>query len=261
MRIAIKFAYDGRNFNGYARQPNLKTVEGTIIKNLMKLGYIKNIKESFFRSASRTDKGVSAICNVIAFNTDYLIKNRLKFLSNEFEDIIIYGFKVVGHDFNPRHARLRHYRYYLKNDDFDLEKIMLTASLFTGEHDFSNFARIESFRNQVQTIDNIIIIEKENFIILDFYAQHFLWHQIRRIVSAINKNGEGKLEKKQIINALSNTSKKIDFGIASPNPLILKDIIYNFEFDYDINKLSKIKDLENRIIKSLYVSHIKSPKC
>ena len=95
MRIAIKFAYDGRIFKGYARQPKLKTDEGTIIKNLMKLGFIKNIEESFFRSASRTDKGVSAICNVFAFNTDVFIKNRLQVLSNKFKDIIIYGIKVV----------------------------------------------------------------------------------------------------------------------------------------------------------------------
>ena len=249
MRIAIKFAYDGRIFKGYARQPKLKTVEGTIIKNLMKLGFIKNIEESFFRSASRTDKGVSAICNVFAFNTDVFIKNRLQVLSNEFKDIIIYGIKVVEHDFIPRHARLRHYRYYLKNNDFDIDKIMLTASLFTGKHDFSNFARIESFRNPVRTIDNIIIIEKRNFIILDFYAKNFLWHQIRRIVSAIKKIEEEKLEKKHIINALSNTSKKIDFGLASPNPLILKDMIYDFEFEHDINKIHKITDLENRIVK------------
>ena len=34
MRIAVKFAYDGRSFSGYARQPKLKTVEGELIKTI-----------------------------------------------------------------------------------------------------------------------------------------------------------------------------------------------------------------------------------
>ena len=70
MRIAVKFAYDGRKFYGFARQPRLKTVEENILNILVENGFIKDPKESHFRSASRTDKGVSALGNVIAFNTD-----------------------------------------------------------------------------------------------------------------------------------------------------------------------------------------------
>jgi len=31
MRLALKIAYDGRAYHGYARQPNVKTIEGEII--------------------------------------------------------------------------------------------------------------------------------------------------------------------------------------------------------------------------------------
>ena len=60
MRVAVKIAYNGKQFLGYARQPLLKTVEGDIIQNLEKKGIINSAKEALFRSASRTDKGVSA---------------------------------------------------------------------------------------------------------------------------------------------------------------------------------------------------------
>ena len=43
MRLVIKFAYDGKKFHGYARQPNLKTVEGDLINNLIKQGIIKEL--------------------------------------------------------------------------------------------------------------------------------------------------------------------------------------------------------------------------
>ena len=45
MRIALKFAYDGEKFYGYARQPNLRTVEDELIKALVKNGLIEDTKE------------------------------------------------------------------------------------------------------------------------------------------------------------------------------------------------------------------------
>jgi len=252
MRIAVKFAYDGRNFHGYARQPQLKTVEGEIIKTLINHNIIESTKHSFLRSASRTDKGVSALCNIFSFNTDTSEKHLLKELSDEFTDIIFYGIKHVEPDFNPRYANQRQYRYYLIKKNLDVERIITTAALFTGEHGFSNFAQIESFRNPVRTINNIVFEETYDFLIIDFYAQTFLWHQIRRIVSALTKVGAGKLEKKQIIEALDIPEKKADFGLAPAEPLLLKNIIYNFEFKYDEKLLKKMQNMEKRIILSVF---------
>ena len=147
MRIALKFAYDGHIFHGYARQPGLKTVEGEIISILVREEYIKNAKDSIFRSSSRTDKGVSALGNVIAFNTDKPIDNILKQINTKTEEILFYGIKEVEPDFYPRYAKQRIYRYYLKNNNFDMEKIISAASLFTGTHNFSNFARVEEGKN------------------------------------------------------------------------------------------------------------------
>ena len=100
MRVVIKFAYDGRKFHDYARQPQIKTVEGEIIKTLKNHDFIKNAKESHFRSASRTDKGVTALSNVFAFNTNKSKNHIFHILSDEFNDIIVYGIKEVEPDFN-----------------------------------------------------------------------------------------------------------------------------------------------------------------
>jgi len=250
MRLAVKFAYDGKEFHGYARQPQLKTVEGEMIKSLVKHGFIEDTKESFFRSSSRTDKNVSALCNVVAFNTNASKKHLLQTLSNDFSSILVYGVKDVDPRFNPRYAKLRQYRYYLQVADLNIEKIVSTSACFTGEHDFSNFARLESFKDPVRTIDNIIFTLEDAFLIIDFYAQTFLWHQIRRIISALIKVGSGKLEKNQIIDALNNPDVKVDFGLAPAEPLILKDIVYDFEFEYDRQQINKLKQLEKTIISS-----------
>jgi len=251
MRIALKFAYNGMEFQGYARQPKLKTIEGEIIDLLIQNNIIKDVKESKFRSASRTDKGVSALGNVIAFNT-LLTKNFVfKKLKNNKEDILFYGIKNVEQDFYPRYAELRVYRYYLKKQDFDFDKIIDIASVFVGEHNFSNFARVESDKNPIRTIENIVLTEKDYFFNIDFYAQTFLWHQIRRIISAIEKFCNEKLTKKQIEEALNNQNIKVDYGLAPAEPLILKDVVYDFEFDYEKNYLKKLKEFKKKIVLSL----------
>ncbi len=251
MRVAVKFAYDGRKFHGYARQPNLKTVEGELIKLLVKHGFIEDAKESFFRSASRTDKGVSALCNVIAFNTNTTKKHLLQTLSNEDSSILIYGIKDVEPEFNPRYAKFRHYRYYLPVANLDIEKIVSASAYFTGEHDFSNFAKLEPHRNPIRTIDNILFAQENDFLIIDFFAQTFLWHQIRRIISALIKVGKGKLDEKDINETLINPDIKVDFGLAPAEPLILKDVVYNFKFEYDEKLLNELNLLEEKIRSSL----------
>ena len=250
MRIAIKFAYNGSKFNGYARQPNQKTVEGDLIKALTKKGYIKNPKESIFRSASRTDRDVSSLGSVISFNTNKSEMNILQDLSAELLDIIAYGFAKVEPDFYPRYARYRRYRYFLKNEDFNVKKIITAASCFTGKHNFSNFAKVEEFKIPIREIDNIVIELKENFLIIEFFAKTFLWNQIRRIISALEKIGNGKLSENEIIEALEHPDKKFDFGISPAKTLMLMNIVYDFDFKYDKKLMKTVKSFKRKIIDS-----------
>ena len=242
MRLAIKFAYDGRKFHGYARQPGLKTVEGELLQSLIRNGFILNAKESFFRASSRTDKNVSALGNVVSFNTESTKKQILNNLSSEY--IVVYGIKEVGPQFNPRHAKMRHYRYYLPIANLHVDKIIKASNCFTGNHNFSNFARLESFRDPIRSIDNIVLSLENETLIIDFYAQTFLWHQIRRIVSALIKIGNNKINEDQIIKALDNPDESVDFGVAPAEPLILQDIIFDFEFEYDKKSLEKVYEFE-----------------
>ena len=251
MRVALKFAYNGKTFYGYARQPKFKTVEGEIINNLIKNNLIKNTKDSVFRSASRTDKGVSSLGSVIAFNTRFFYRYMLNNLNKYSKDILYYSFKTVDDDFYPRYANLRQYRYYLDITNINYEKILRGLSFFTGEHDYSNFARVESSKNPVRIISNIVIDKFGKFLVIDFFAQNFLWNQVRRIISAVEKVGSGKITLDEIINALNNPQKRYDFGVAPSERLMLKDISYNFEFEVDKKLLSKVKIFEKKTLKNI----------
>lgn len=252
MRVAVKFAYDGAHFSGYARQPGQRTIEQTLLDLLIESKVLTDPKSACFRTASRTDRGVSALGNVCAFDTDSSEKKIFRLLSKDIcSDIFLYGIQSVEPEFYPRHAKRREYRYYLKKEDLDVDKVLSAAGLFTGEHNFQNFARVEPLKNPVRTIDNIIVFERPGFLVLDFYAQTFLWNQIRRIVSALKKAGEGTLTQSTIKQALLHPEQRVDFQLAQAEPLILKDVVYEFSFEYAEDYKKTLRILEDRIITSL----------
>jgi tRNA pseudouridine38-40 synthase len=203
---------------------------------------------SCFRTASRTDRGVSALGNVCAFDTTLSKDTIFTLLTKDAPDVFIYGVQPVEPGFYPRHAKRREYRYYLRTTGLDVERVLSAAGLFTGEHNFQNFARVEPLKNPVRTIDNIVLYEKQDFLILDFYAQTFLWNQIRRIVSALEKRGKGVLSNEQIRAALEYPERKVDFQMAAPEPLILKDVVYDFLFEYVKDYKKNLQSFENRIV-------------
>jgi len=247
MRVAVKCAYNGVPFHGFARQPNLKTVEGLIVAVLEDKGYITNPKESMFRSSSRTDKGVSALGNVVAFNTEKSIDNLFDECNSSFKNIVFYGKKFVDTSFYPRHAKQRIYSYYLPKDKASLETVRSIIPLFIGTHDFTNFARVESNKNPVRTIVNIHVTEIDEFFVLTFHAPTYLWHQIRRIISAIIQVEQQKIKKKSIQYAVEHPDKKVDFGLAPPHRLVLEDVIYDFSFSVKPEALEKKKEIEETI--------------
>jgi tRNA pseudouridine38-40 synthase len=203
-----------------------------------------------FRYASRTDKYVSAISNVIAFdteNTDCIIEK----FNDECNNIVFYGIKKMNLDFNPRFAKKRIYRYYYEKTDIRIEHLRNILKLFIGEHNFINFSKFEANRNSIKTIDKIIIKEKEDFITIDFYAQSFLWNQIRKIISALDKSLCNKINIKDITEALTLSNKKIDFGLASSKQLLLIDILYDFNFKYDKKAIKNLNKLKNEILDNI----------
>ena len=248
MRLALKFAYDGRRFAGYARQPGQRTIEQTLLDILIRQGIFSDTRSSCFRTASRTDRGVSALGNVCAFDTILSKDTVFSKLMKGSSELFIYGIQTVPSTFYPRHAKRREYRYYLSNTGLDVDKVLSAAALFTGEHNFQNFARVEPLKNPVRTLDTIVISEKNDFLILDFYAQTFLWNQIRRIVSALKKAGERILTEDIIKKALLHPEKKVDFQLVPPETLILTDVVYEFFFKYQKEYKRKLQRFEKRIL-------------
>ncbi len=67
-------------------------------------------------------------------------------------------------------------------------------------------------------------------------------------MSALEKRGKGVLSNEQILAALEHPEQKVDFQVAAPEPLILKDVTYDFSFEHVESYRKTLDIFENRII-------------
>ena len=229
-RIALKFAYDGSSFYGFQRQPDKRTIEGTLVDALRKVGAIKSSRECGYRSSSRTDRGVSALGNVISFRTKFAVDHICAAINSEMEDVWAYAALGTEESFNPRFAKQRWYRYFLSRSNQDSDLMRALARRFVGVHDFSAYSRRDD-RNPMRKIDSISISEDGMFHVLDFRAESFLWNMVRRIVWMINEGSSGRIPLEQVGPDTSRKPKRV--GLAPPEYLVLMDIDCGLEFPVD----------------------------
>ena len=90
-RVAIKLAYDGTKFRGFQRQPEGETVEGALVRALGRIGAVSSPRECGYRSSSRTDRGVSALGNVVSFRTDFQVRSLCSAVNSELENAWAYS--------------------------------------------------------------------------------------------------------------------------------------------------------------------------
>lgn len=245
VRVAIKFAYDGSRFYGFQRQPSNITVEGELVNALVKVGVIKSSRECGYRSSSRTDRGVSALGNLISVRTAFPVRNVCPAINSEMEDIWAYSAVEVLDEFNPRGARQRWYRYYLAKNGQDLKLMKDIAKRFVGVHDFSGYSRKDD-RNPMRKIDSIDVSDEGLFHAIDFRAESFLWNMVRRIVWMMNEGSSGRMP----LDTIGPEAKKkpVRVGLAPPEFLVLMDIDCGVDFPIDAHAAMGIsRGLERRI--------------
>lgn len=213
---------------GSQRQPGLPTVEGEVIRALTEIGAIDDPTSARFSAASRTDRGVSALGNVVAFDTCFRRQELLPALNAVSEKVHFIGLAAVPPDFSPRKAVYRWYRYLLPDSEkLDVERMAEAAKLFEGEHDFSGFCRADG-RNTIRTVQSISVTPRDGLIVIDVKAREFLWNMVRRMVAALELVGEGTVDKTAISRALKG--ERIFTGVAPAENLILMDVKYEFSF-------------------------------
>jgi tRNA pseudouridine38-40 synthase len=226
MRFAAKVYYEGTAFYGSQRQPAKRTVEGELMRALSTFGEVKN-----FKSAGRTDRGVSALGNVFAFDMDRKLEPRA-INAQLSRDIRVLAIREVPESFHPRYDALhRTYKYFLYDEGFDLEAIKQACSILEGEHSFHNFTRARE-KNYTRRLLRVTADRKGEVIVLTFKGESFLWEMVRRLTGAIVMVGKGELSLEALEEAL-HTEVERKFSAAPPEFLVLWEVAYKFEFEHE----------------------------
>lgn len=225
MRIALKIAYDGRSFFGLQRQPDRRTVEGECLTALRMAKILRDPVESFFRSASRTDRGVSAVGNVIAFDSRLRSDAVVGAFNDKAEEVWAWAVADVPDAFHPRHAVERWYRYHLYEPVW-LDALRKAGSQFAGTHDFRSFTSDPP--TSPLTINRVDVVRDGDVTLIDVRAPRFRRGMVRRIVGAMLAYARGEKPGSELRAALRGEPR--DLGMAPPEPLFLMDVSYGFPF-------------------------------
>jgi tRNA pseudouridine38-40 synthase len=244
-RYLFKFFYIGtKKYFGSQRQPNHISIEQSLITALQEKKYIKNIKESGFEVASRTDRFVSARGSAFSFITE---KKPILMEINSVlpKNLGIWAFSEVPLDFFSRfNAEYRHYKYITPYEKklMNLKNMKEACNALEGKHDFKNFSKFG--KEEEKTIRDLQLATlniDDNFIIFDFKSRAFLRQQIRRMVAKILEVGLEIINLDDFLD-LFDSSKTISYQPADPKGLVLWDVYFgsNIQFIIDIKSKERM---------------------
>ncbi len=261
IRYIVRVYYEGKNYFGYQRQPNVSTIEETLLQALIKTNHIVSAQKNWFISASRTDKNVNAIGNTIGFNSEKeIILEQINAQLPKDNSIVCWSHAKVKENFFPKHSLKKKYWYITEKGnrenevDKSISKTQKICSFFEGTNDYRLFCK-NDHRNTIREIEQINIREiEQNYILFEFIAQSFLWEQVRRIVGYVMNYYELSDELKDT-KALLHTRTDIDclnIQPADPNNLILVEHYYeDVKWVTDDKALKIIREKINDILRKI----------
>ena len=208
VRLAFRVSYLGSRFFGSQMQVSSRTVEGEFIATCRRLSLFEDWRQACFLSAGRTDRGVHARGQVIAFTTDAPDRAIGAINLQLPPDIWCSAYAVVPAEFHPRYdAKFRTYRYYFSDTPPKREEMENASRHFLGIHDFSHFARVRD-KNPVRNILATRIAEEDGFIFFEVTAESFLWHQVRCMATALLRVGYGEVSEESVQKYLQGKTDK-----------------------------------------------------
>lgn len=246
MRYFITFSYDGTNYSGYQKQPDMKTIQGEIEKVLKK---INSDNEVTIHASGRTDAGVHAYNQKAHFDMNNEIKcDVLKNSMNSMlpNDIYVKNVEKVSDDFHARfNVTAKEYVYeinmgeynpikknyeYQYNKRLDVAEMERALKYLEGEHNFKSFTKNDDNKDDYvrKIIQTVLIRDTKdlNHISISFFGTGFLRYMVRNMVGLLIEVGEGKVKSEDVIDIL-NAQDRTKAGICAPAcGLYLKDVFY-----------------------------------
>jgi tRNA pseudouridine38-40 synthase len=279
VRFKVEFGYDGTDFNGWAKQPKLRTVEGCFLEVLEQI-FAPDPDCYGLTVAGRTDAGVHAHNQVLHLDlsptqikrlgrysgpslVEGAIRDRLNTLLDD--DIRVFAVSFAPDGFDARFAATyRRYRYRIADGlaikdpiearstlwtrrPLDLLEMQRAALALYGLHDFASFCRPRPFSTTIRELREVKVSRRtdENRVVeIELLADAFCHNMVRSIVGALIAVGEGRASAADIEARLKAADRSSSYKVVAAKGLTLMEIGYP-EADQMAAQVARAKDIRS----------------
>jgi len=241
--IKLIIEYDGKEYNGWQKQPNKLNIQGEIERAI----YNITGEEVELIASGRTDAGVHSLGQVANFKTNSKIsidKIAIAINSQVKNSIRIIDAEEREENFHSRYnCKRKSYRYIINNSKYgsavyrnleyhmplrlDFEKMKKAVKYFEGEHDFKAFKSSgTSSKSSVRTIYNASVKKEGERIIIELTGNGFLYNMVRIISGTLVDVGLGKIKVEDIAKIIEEKDRTKAGKTLPPQGLYLANVEY-----------------------------------
>jgi tRNA pseudouridine38-40 synthase len=245
-RRAYRVAYDGTGYRGFQRQPGGDTVEDALLDGLCRLGVLDGDPEPAGNSrptppgwaaAGRTDRGVSAVAQTVAFDAPDWLDPRA-FCGELPDDVRVWARADAPAGLHATHdARERRYDYHLHAPEADDAAVRAACDRLSGAVDLHNLSadpRGPGTRREL----SLSITRQGAYLRLRAVADGFPRESVRRLASLLAAVGAGERDLDFVDRVLADESLPGPEGVpaAAPDPLVLAGVDYGDALDFRVHR-------------------------
>lgn len=256
MRLRLDIAYDGTDFRGWARQPQLRTVQGTLEAAIARiLGGDPQLVV-----AGRTDAGVHASGQVAHLDltdsqharllkartpTPEALAARITGVLGQYPDVAVHRSAEAPSGFDARFSAVwRRYEYRIADlatpydplergrtttvkSHLDVSAMDAAARSLIGLHDFAAYCK---WREGATTIRTLLEFgwrrDDDGILVANVKADAFCHSMVRALVGACAAVGEGRLDAEDIVEIRDEGARTSETKVLAARGLTLTEVGY-----------------------------------
>ncbi|NUL49441.1 tRNA pseudouridine(38-40) synthase TruA [Cellulosimicrobium funkei] len=260
VRVRLDLAYDGTDYNGWATQPGLPTVQG-VLESALAMIIRRPVRTVV---AGRTDAGVHARGQVVHFDlteaewtavtrhreglepASTLVRRLSGALSRERGAVVIRRAALAPEGFDARFSALwRSYRYAISDSSdardplnrrftywhktaLDVELMDAEARSVLGLHDFLTFCKPRDGATTIRELQDFGFGRdpQTGLITAHLRADAFCHNMVRALVAATVQVGEGRHPAGWVAGRLEAMVRDAQTRLAPPHALVLEHVEY-----------------------------------
>ncbi|MGJ4844601.1 tRNA pseudouridine(38-40) synthase TruA [Leifsonia sp. Le1] len=263
-RFRLDIAYQGTDFNGWGRQPGLRTVQGEIEAAFATI-FRRHGDAPTLTVAGRTDAGVHATGQVAhvdltdaqvaslqrrrgthqQFPLGEALRRRVNGVLGPVADVILTGATVAPEGFDARfsaiwrryeyrvadavalHDPLQRHRTAWVSAQLDVEAMDAAALGLLGLHDFASYCKPRDGATTIRTLQSFgWTKDDDGVLVAEVKADAFCHSMVRALVGACVAVGEGRLAAEELIALRDDRQRTNAFKVMPARGLTLKQVGY-----------------------------------